>query len=72
MDSIEKILTTHFSGYPYFTIHKTERKGVNSIMARFHVENCEFEISAQLVPARHYLGFHHRVIEHKILEMKGE
>jgi len=72
LPAFEKLLTTHFSGYSDFVIHKTEVRGVNSVIARFRAQEFDFELFAQPIPVRNQMAFRHLIIEAKILEMKGE
>jgi Domain of unknown function (DUF4269) len=72
LSAFEKILITNFSGYSDFTIHKTEVKEINSIIARFNALGFDFEIFGQPVPTRNQLAFRHLVVEDKILQMNGE
>ncbi len=55
LSAFEKILFTNFSEYSDFTIHKTEVKEINSVIARFHAMQFDFEIFGQPVPTKNHL-----------------
>jgi hypothetical protein len=72
LSTFEKILITNFSEYSDFTIYKTEVKEINSVIARFHVLEFDFEIFGQPVPTRNQLAFRHLLVEDEILQTHGE
>jgi hypothetical protein len=47
-------------------------QGTNAIVASFRVERFEIEVFGQDIPTRQQLAYRHMLIEHRLLQQKGE
>jgi hypothetical protein len=65
-------LTQTFSGCNGFSIRISEINGIESIIANFYIDGFEIEVFGQNIPVTQQYGYRHMVIEHQILEEKGE
>ncbi|WP_294820482.1 DUF4269 domain-containing protein [uncultured Flavobacterium sp.] len=61
-----------FSHLEKYTIREKEIKGITTIIANFFIDGFAVEIFGQSVPVMEQHGYRHMVIEHKILQEKGE
>ena len=65
--SINKI----FSQQDHFMVQ--ESKGsIHSVVARFTLEQFQIELFAQSVPTKEQFGYRHMLIEHQLLQERGE
>lgn len=55
-----------------YTIRETVIDNRESIIANFKIDLFEFEIFGQNIPAKEQYAYRHMVIEHEILQSKGE
>lgn len=68
---IEK-LKASFEDHSEFKIRETIINNAETIIANFRVDNFEIEIFGQNIPVKNQNGYKHMIIEHQILEEKGE
>ncbi len=61
-----------FGNEARFTIKEVVINNVASIIANFYLEVFEVEIFGQQVPVKHQHAYRHMLIEHEILQAKGE
>lgn len=70
-DFISKI-SSSFENQNGFTIRETIINQNESIIANFKITDFEIELFGQNIPTKEQNGYKHLIIEHKILEAKGE
>lgn len=70
-DFIEK-LESFFGNKNEFTIRETIIDNEETVIANFKIERFEIEIFGQSIPVKNQNGYKHMIIEHKILQSKGE
>ncbi|TDO70035.1 uncharacterized protein DUF4269 [Flavobacterium chryseum] len=68
---IEK-LKASFEDQSEFKIRETDINNEETIIANFRVDNFDIEIFGQNIPTKNQNGYKHMIIEHQILEEKGE
>lgn len=68
---IEK-LKSFFGNKNEFTIKETIIDNQETVVANFKIERFEIEIFGQNIPAKNQNGYKHMIIEHEILQSKGE
>ncbi|TDW46596.1 uncharacterized protein DUF4269 [Flavobacterium sp. 270] len=61
-----------FGNESFFTIRETIIDNVESVISSFKIEDFEIEIFGQNIPSKNQNGYKHMIIEHKILQLKGE
>ncbi len=70
-DFIEKVRSV-FGNKNEFTIHETQIENEETVVANFKIDSFEIEIFGQNIPVKNQNGYKHMIIEHKILQSKGE
>ncbi|MDT3404709.1 DUF4269 domain-containing protein [Mucilaginibacter terrae] len=65
-------LRAHFSTYPNFNLYETTITGNETIIANFMAYDFEVEIFGQQTPVKQQYGYLHMLIEHELLQRKGE
>lgn len=70
-DFIEK-LESLFGNKNEFTIRETTIDNEETVIANFKIERFEIEIFGQNIPTKNQNGYKHMIIEHEILQSKGE
>ena len=70
-DFIEK-LESFFGNKSEFTIRETIIDNEETVVANFKIERFEIEVFGQNIPTKNQNGYKHMIIEHKILQSKGE
>jgi len=68
---IEK-LQSFFGNKNEFTIRETIIDNEETVIANFKIERFEIEIFGQNIPVKNQNGYKHMIIEHAILQCKGE
>lgn len=68
---IDKI-TSAFKDKTDFKIWETSIDEHESVVINFKIDNFEIEIFGQNIPTQNQNGYKHLIMEHKILESKGE
>jgi hypothetical protein len=63
-------ITSLFSGYEDFSIR--ENTSIDAVIASFICEGFPVEIFGQSIPTQEQNAYQHMIIEHKILQQKGE
>jgi len=71
-EAFVKELTSQFSNHQDFLIKVRAPDDLQTVTATFWLSGFVFEIFGQLIPVRYQLGYRHLIIEHRILEQKGE
>ena len=62
----------HFQDKEGFQLSEHQGQDTNAIVAGFSIDNFEIEIFGQNIPTRQQLAYRHMLIEHRLLEQKGE
>ncbi|MGO4771832.1 DUF4269 domain-containing protein [Flavobacterium sp. W22_SRS_FK3] len=70
-DFINKI-SSAFQNKTHFKILETSINNHDAVVASFKVDDFEIEIFGQNIPTKNQNGYRHMIIEHQILESKGE
>jgi hypothetical protein len=70
-DFIEK-LKSFFGNKNEFTIRETIIDNTETVIVNFKVDLFEIEIFGQNIPTKNQNGYKHMIIEHEILQSKGE
>lgn len=65
-------VTTHFSNLSGFRLYETNFQATPAVMVNFILNNFPVEIFAQPIPVKEQWGYRHMIIEHKLLQQKGE
>lgn len=65
-------LKLNFENEAQFSIHNITIDHTPTVIANFKMDGFEIEIFGQNIPVRHQNGYRHMIIEHQILEAKGE
>ena len=65
-------LKDHFSIFPKFELTEATINGQETILANFMADDFEIEIFGQPVPVKQQYGYRHMMIEHELLQRKGE
>jgi hypothetical protein len=65
-------LASAFSGKNGFELYRKPLGGIPSVIARFQEAGEKIEIVGQPVPVREQRAYRHMVVEHEILQEKGE
>lgn len=65
-------ITSLFENKAEFQIREAIINQYESVVANFKIDNFEIEIFGQNIPTQIQNGYKHMIIEHKILESKGE
>lgn len=71
-EDFEKMLIREFANENQFSVKRKYMDTHLSIIARFEMENFQFEIFGQNVPSEEQLSYRHMLIEYKLLESHGE
>lgn len=70
-DFIDK-LNSVFGNESEFKLWETRINDQESVIANFKIDDFEIEIFGQNIPTKNQNGYRHMIIEHKILQSKGE
>jgi len=70
-DNFLKTVDERFGQYNQYVSYRTVIGDVNSIVARFWIEEYEVEIFGQPIPTRQQNGYRHMVIEARLLDLGG-
>lgn len=70
-DFIKKLQSV-FENETDFTIRETIINNQETVLANFKIDTFEIEIFGQNVPTKNQNGYKHMIIEHEILQSKGE
>ena len=65
-------LQAHFSSLPEFELTEVTVNGQETILANFMADGFEIEIFGQPVPVKLQYGYRHMIVEHELLQRKGE
>lgn len=65
-------LNREFHEFEGFRVSSKDQKTKKSIVARFRFGGFDFEIFGQSTPVTEQMGYRHMIIEHRLLEEKGE
>jgi len=68
---IEKV-KLFFENKKNFKIREIEINGHKSVIANFETDHFEIEVFGQNIPSKNQNGYKHMIIEHEILQSKGE
>jgi len=71
VEFIEK-LKSAFRNETEFAIRETVIGNEETVITNFKIDNFEIEIFGQNIPTKNQNGYKHMIIEHKILQSKGE
>ncbi len=71
-EGFKNTLMENFQEHKGFQIDEKEKRGHKTIIARFMLEGYGVEVFGQNRPATQQEAYRHMVIEHKILQQKGE
>lgn len=67
----ESTLKSHYREAIGFTIRKTEKQGLRTIIANFQHQAFEIEIFGQPLPVHEQMAFRHMISEYQILQERG-
>lgn len=70
--SFYKVVQKKVGGFPEFKIYRTSLRGEDTVVANFTAGGFAFEIFGQAVPVTQQAGYRHMIIEHMILQERGE
>lgn len=65
-------LRKSFGHAAQFTIQEKAIREINTVIARFQSDGFDFEIFGQPIPVKDQMAYQHLLIEHEILNEKGE
>jgi len=65
-------LQTLFSSFTEFKLTEATINGQETILANFMADGFEIEIFGQQIPVKQQYGYRHMIIEHELLQRKGE
>ncbi|MVN89966.1 DUF4269 domain-containing protein [Mucilaginibacter aquatilis] len=65
-------LVKEFSFLDRFKIYETSIGGTDAVVANFFADDWEVEVFGQSIPVKQQFGYRHMIIEHQLLEHKGE
>ena len=64
-------LTRLFSTHSDFEIERGQLNGAETTIAKFNIDNYQFEIFGQYIPTKEQNAYRHMIIENKILSIRG-
>ena len=70
-EEFEENIKQEFSKYPKFVSWQSLKRGFETVVANFVINDFEIEIFGQNRPAKQQEAYRHMLIEHKILQEKG-
>ncbi|WP_295767709.1 DUF4269 domain-containing protein [uncultured Mucilaginibacter sp.] len=71
-DFFMNTLLKEFSFLDRFKIYETSIAGTDAVVANFFADDWEVEVFGQSIPVKQQFGYRHMIIEHQLLEYKGE
>ena len=71
-NGFEKLLAKKFGNAKRFKIWKNSSQESKVVVANFFVDEFEIEIFGQNIPTNKQRGYRHMLIEHKLLEERGD
>lgn len=72
LEKFKITITKLFGSHHQFTINECLIRSVNSVVASFTLDQFQIELFAQAVPTKHQFGYRHMIIEHALLQERGE
>jgi hypothetical protein len=70
--SFRQLLMSEFGAFDSFSVRETYDTSLPAIVAAFNIEGLPFEIFGQNIPSKEQYAWRHMLIEHKLLQEKGE
>ncbi len=68
----ESTIYNHYGNANGFSIRKTEKQGLSTVIANFRHEAFEIEVFGQTLPVHEQMAFRHMIKEYEILQEKDE
>ncbi|MBN2614480.1 MAG: DUF4269 domain-containing protein [Bacteroidales bacterium] len=71
-DQFAGLVSNTFKHHRYFSIKRTTKQHLQTIVARFQADDFEIEIFGQTAPTQQQNAYRHMIIEHKLLLERDE
>ena len=72
LEAFEKIVKDYYGSYKAFTVHRRSVRNQPYVIANFQGDHFDIEIFGQPIPVVEQNAYRHMIIEHKLLERRGE